>query len=133
MGTRSRIGIEGEDGTVTSVYCHWDGYPEGVGAELLAHYNSAERAVELMKHGDLSSINGPDFAPEGAHGGGTVAYSRWRNDDCPPRVDASRDAYYGPDDWDIEYLYLYGPRGWEVSSGGNPPVWEPLVPAMVAA
>lgn len=31
MATRSRIGIENQDGTVTSVYCHWDGYPENNG------------------------------------------------------------------------------------------------------
>jgi hypothetical protein len=35
MGTRSRIGLEDpETGTVRSIYCHWDGYPEGVGQRL---------------------------------------------------------------------------------------------------
>ena len=26
MATRSRIAIENQDGTVKSIYCHWDGY-----------------------------------------------------------------------------------------------------------
>ena len=125
MSTRSRIGIEGEDGRVTSVYCHWDGYPEGVGKQLLLHWNSAERAVELQQHGDLSLIDGPEFAPEGATQGGVVAYSRWRNEDCPPRTDESRARYRQPDDWYIDYFYLYGPRGWEVARGRRGR-WRPL-------
>jgi len=28
MATRSNIGIVNEDGSVTGIYCHWDGYPE---------------------------------------------------------------------------------------------------------
>jgi hypothetical protein len=28
MATRSRIAIENQDGTVTSIYCHFDGYIE---------------------------------------------------------------------------------------------------------
>ena len=38
MSTRSRIGIELEDGSIKSVYHHFDGYPEGLGVKLLTHY-----------------------------------------------------------------------------------------------
>ena len=115
MSTRSRIGIEGEDGTVRSVYCHFDGYPTGVGAELLQYWNSAERAVALLEYGDLSSVDGPDFAPVGSRNGGTVAYSRWRGEtDVDARTDPSRADYRREGDFAIEYYYLYGPRGWEV-------------------
>ena len=31
MGTRARIGLELKDGSVLSVYHHWDGYPEWLG------------------------------------------------------------------------------------------------------
>jgi hypothetical protein len=36
MSTRSRIGIhlENQDGTTTSIYCHFDGMIDGVGAVL---------------------------------------------------------------------------------------------------
>jgi hypothetical protein len=30
MSTRSRIAIENQNGSVTSVYCHFDGYISGV-------------------------------------------------------------------------------------------------------
>jgi hypothetical protein len=54
MGTRSRIAVmHGE--VCKSVYCHWDGYLSGVGATLLAHYDSA-RANHLVALGDISSL-----------------------------------------------------------------------------
>jgi hypothetical protein len=34
MATRSRIGIELKNGSVLSVYHHWDGYPEWLGRIL---------------------------------------------------------------------------------------------------
>ena len=40
MGTRSYIAYEMKNGMYSGCYCHWDGYPEGVGATLLKHYNS---------------------------------------------------------------------------------------------
>ena len=42
-----------------SVYCHWDGYLEGVGAELKEHYNTYEKALNLVLGGSISSINIP--------------------------------------------------------------------------
>lgn len=130
MDTRSRVGIKGEDGAIVSVYCRWDGCPSGVGAELLNHYADAERAIELMKYGDLSSIEGPDFAPEGSDRGGTVAYARWRGEtDVDPVTVEGREAFGKlADDCDGEYAYLYGPRGWEyakVQLGGRC-VFRPL-------
>ncbi|MUN83853.1 hypothetical protein EZ054_13565 [Enterococcus faecalis] len=32
MGTRTAIFKEQADGTYQGIYCHWDGYIEGVGA-----------------------------------------------------------------------------------------------------
>ena len=37
-------------------YCHWDGYPEGVGAELKGHYNTYEDILNLILLGQLSYI-----------------------------------------------------------------------------
>ena len=45
MATNSRISFERPDGTVRSIYCHWDGYPEGVGAALQANFNTYEDAT----------------------------------------------------------------------------------------
>ena len=35
MATRSLIAVQNADGTFLSIYCHWDGYPSGVGKDLL--------------------------------------------------------------------------------------------------
>lgn len=57
MSTRSRIGIEdGETGKVRSIYCHFDGYPSGVGKTLLEHYRSTAKVEELIALGDISAL-----------------------------------------------------------------------------
>ena len=56
MGTRSRIGLELSDGSILSVYCHWDGYPEFNGVKLQEHFNSYDAAAELIDGGDISSL-----------------------------------------------------------------------------
>jgi hypothetical protein len=46
-----------EDGeTIRSVYCHWDGYPEGVGAILKEHYSDPSKIEQLLNIGDISSL-----------------------------------------------------------------------------
>lgn len=56
MATRSNIGTRQEDGTIKAIYCHWDGYPEGVGATLTEHYNDPAKVEALLNLGDFSSI-----------------------------------------------------------------------------
>lgn len=57
MGTRSNIAIEDKETKVlTVVYCHWDSYLEGVGAELLEQYDSLGMVEELINGGDMSSL-----------------------------------------------------------------------------
>ena len=57
MATRSTIGMLLEDGeTIRSVYCHWDGYPEGVGAILKEHYSDPSKIEQLLNIGDISSL-----------------------------------------------------------------------------
>jgi len=56
MGTRSSIGIENNDGTVDSIYCHWDGYPSHHAPILLKYYDSEEKVREIIKYGDMSSL-----------------------------------------------------------------------------
>ena len=55
MATRSTIGIVTTEG-FRAVYCHWDGYPEGVGATLKSSYSTLEQARSLVEKGDLSSL-----------------------------------------------------------------------------
>ena len=56
MATRSTIAFEHADGTVSMVYCHWDGYLEHNGSILLKHWSDADKLRQLMEQGDLSSL-----------------------------------------------------------------------------
>jgi hypothetical protein len=62
MATRSFIGKINHDGTITGVYCHWDGYPDGVGMTLALHYTNLQKVDQLLELGDLSSLR-PRLAP----------------------------------------------------------------------
>lgn len=55
MSTRSYIGIA-DDAGIHFIYCHFDGYPGGVGKNLLNHYNSKEKAEELISLGAISYL-----------------------------------------------------------------------------
>jgi hypothetical protein len=56
MATRSTIAIEFADGTVSQVYCHWDGYLENNGAILAQHYMDPFKVRDLVDLGDFSSL-----------------------------------------------------------------------------
>jgi len=56
MSTRSRIGIKNDNGTITSIYCHSDGYLGGVGAILADYYPEEEDVRALLAVGDLSEL-----------------------------------------------------------------------------
>jgi len=58
MATRSTIGMLLEDGqTIRSVYCHFDGYPKGVGVTLKNCYNDTTTIENLLDLGDLSVLD----------------------------------------------------------------------------
>lgn len=57
MSTRSRIGIANEDGTVTSIYCHYDGYPQHNGKILTKHWTDTGKVRQLMSLGDISVLS----------------------------------------------------------------------------
>jgi hypothetical protein len=56
MATRSTIALEFADGSVSQVYCHWDGYLSGVGAELVSNYSDPFALRELIDGGDMSTV-----------------------------------------------------------------------------
>jgi hypothetical protein len=97
MATRSRIGIQLTDGSILSVYHHWDGYPEWLGRILKTHYNTTEKVAELIDGGDMSTCWNDNNEPE---------YYSARGEDCPPRLDADLCEYLLADGAE-EYHYLY--------------------------
>jgi hypothetical protein len=60
MSTRSSITIKELDGSVKSIYCHADGYPEHNGKILNEHYTDVNKVRELIGLGDLSYL-GPNI------------------------------------------------------------------------
>ena len=53
MSTRARIGIQLPDDSILSVYHHFDGYPEWLGVILKEHFNTYEKASELIDGGNM--------------------------------------------------------------------------------
>ena len=54
MATRARIGIMLDDGKIISSYHHWDGYPGGLGYNLVENWNNEKKVIEAIKMGDAS-------------------------------------------------------------------------------
>lgn len=89
MATRSTIAIEHRDGTVSQIYCHWNGYPSNNGRILLESYSDRERLEQLMDLGDLSVL-GADLGHkqnfDAPMKGWCLAYGRDRNEaNCQAR------------------------------------------------
>ena len=59
MATRSTIALEFADGSVSQVYCHFDGYLSGVGSDLVSGYSDPFKLQKLIDQGDMSSIGEP--------------------------------------------------------------------------
>ena len=111
MGTRSRIGIQLSDDSILSVYCHWDGYPEFNGVKLVEHFNSYEKAVELIDGGDISALwTNAGWSNETLPEVGPLYYSS-RGEDLPPRLDADLCEFLLPDNSE-EYAYLFRNDEW---------------------
>ena len=45
MATRARIGIELKNGSILSVYHHWNGYESWLGRILKTHYNTRQKVA----------------------------------------------------------------------------------------
>lgn len=112
MATRSRIAIENENGTVSSVYSHWDGYPSNNGRILMEHYKERDKLQKLIDLGSLSSLDQEVEIPEGVQHsfespskGITVFYGRDRGEDnVEAKEHADRNAFLRSDVEEYGYL-----------------------------
>ena len=121
MATRSRIGIELSDGSILSVYCHWDGYPEFNGVKLVEHFNSRDAVTELIDGGDISALwTNAGWNNETLPETGPLYFSS-RGENCPPRLDADLCDYLLAVNAE-EYHYLFRNGKWvcyEMNPLGN--------------
>jgi hypothetical protein len=113
MSTRSRIAIENQNGSVKSIYCHFDGYLSGVGRLLKEYYTTQPKVEALIELGNISAL---EMTPES-----TVAYARDRGEDLNfitfPNVEDLFD--YGFESG-IEYVYCLTKDGiWLVNRCGS--------------
>jgi hypothetical protein len=56
MSTRCTLAIKNLDNTYTSIYCHFDGYPEFQLPMLNTHYQDETKVRALMALGNLSIL-----------------------------------------------------------------------------
>ena len=112
MATRARIGLELKDGSVLSVYHHWDGYPEWLGRILKTHYNAKSLVEELIDGGDMSCCwtdeRWNDSGKKGVYG---ANYYSYRGEDCPPRINKNLSEYLTQDAEEFAYVYTQS-EGW---------------------
>jgi hypothetical protein len=129
MGTRSFIAQEMPNGTYRSIYCHFDGYPSGVGAVLKRHYQDAAKVDALIALGDLSAIAEEIGEAHAFDAGHTehpdwcLAYGRDRGedaDDIAAQTHAgSTELLRAANGSCAEFLYVYLPDGALPESGGG--------------
>lgn len=121
MSTRSNILARLPDGRWGRIYCHFDGYPTGVGATLAAHYVDPAKIAALIALGNLSSL---DERCDGAEGHSyahklpdqTVAYGRDRGEQgVGARYGASLEEVWPDTDGWEEYLYIWDGERWGVT------------------
>ena len=133
MSTRCRIGIENKDGTITSIYCHHDGYPEVVGEILVNHYKTEEKIRKLLELGDMSYLGTEPVenlrgweTPKAGTADWLKAYMelrpenqcviyKTRGEDCSAKTHKDIEEYqrHSRDCWG-EYAYLFKDGEWFV-------------------
>lgn len=65
MSTRCLIGRQYKDKTIRYIYCHCDGYIDGVGTVLKKFYSDEETIEKLLDLGDLSALGDlPEECPD---------------------------------------------------------------------
>lgn len=111
MATRSTICIQNEDGTVTGVYCHNDGYLEHNGRILKDHYTDEASVRALIELGNLSVLGStPD---------NTFAYGRDRDEEGQEAVtETSWRSFIYEEGQEYNYIFVVG-EGWYVEQDGK--------------
>lgn len=133
MATRSAIGIRLNNGKIKAVYCHYDGYPEGVGKTLLEHYDGKTNATKLISLGDISVLDKSMTKPAGHTfnkpvNGYSVFYGRDRGEkNTKAKIyDSVKDVF---NKLGSEYVYVLENNQWMYASEDNQKL-RPLIDNM---
>jgi acid phosphatase class B len=100
MATRSFIAVKVKDG-YNAIYCHWDGYIDGVGKNLYNNFKTLKEVNNLIGGGDVSSIDEK----------GIVSYY---NDDASNTIFCSDydELVENAKNCGAEYLYIFSGNTW---------------------
>lgn len=127
MSTNAFIGIR-ENGSITYIYNHSDGYLEYLGKMLIEHYNSEEKAKALVALGDVSVVKEKLAPAEGTvHGfdydkrqeGVSVFYGRDRGEDWESIKPITIQNTVFDEHTYYNYLYDVEQGRWLVSKNGK--------------
>jgi hypothetical protein len=129
MATRSYIAKKMQSG-YKAIYCHWDGYPSGVGATLRKYYKLPAKINRLLNLGSISVLRknigkrhsfnkasrAGKYGEEIERKGWTTAYHRDRGEawsDVKPRLFKTKKELkdFAKKGW-TEYLYIYESGKW---------------------
>ena len=127
MSTRSLIGKLNPDNTVTYIYCHFDGYPSGVGSTLTRYYNSPILIEQLLALGDLSVL-GPEIGKQqdfsdrdNLNRNWCLAYGRDRGEEGTGAKIIDVETYLDQANHGEDFKYLYLENEWDAYDWkGNP-------------
>jgi hypothetical protein len=112
MATRGSITLIKSDGTIKSIYHHFDSYPEGLGQILRDHYSTEEKIEKMINLGDCSYLD--------ASLDESVFYARDRHEDLH--------ITHGPKDTPLSYVisiqewnYVFENGEWSVFNDSELP------------
>lgn len=110
MASRGRIGLELADGSVLSIYSHYDNYPEFNGAKLVEHFNSYDDAAELIDGGSISSLwTDQSWDMTTLPTSGPRYFTSRGEEYNPPRLDSNLEEYLANGE---EYAYIFKDDEW---------------------
>lgn len=126
MSTNCAIIKKYDDNTYKQIYCHYDGYPSGVGKTLEYYYQDEDKIDKLINLGDISSLDKEVDIPFGKEhsynhplDGVTVAYGRDRGESkVQPRIFNNLSGHEKHN-----YVYLREDGIWKMRGLSG---WEPI-------
>jgi hypothetical protein len=116
MATRSTLAVKHKDGTVSQIYCHFDGYPSHHKPLLLDYYSKLVEAELLISFGDLSVLAerceplGTTHSFETPEDDTCIYYGRDRGEtNIAPNVFKSQEEFYlSRNSEEYDYYFVLG-------------------------
>jgi len=108
--------------SVYAIYCHFDGYVDGVGKTLFYHYSDIEKVEELMDLGNLSMLR-PEIGEKQDFNNPTdknwcLAYGRDRGETDQEAKEYLSVTEAKMDCQGCDYFYVFDGNEWKVTQSG---------------